>query len=135
MAFYLPDAIDSVLAQTYQGPVEIIVVDDESTDDTPAIASKYGKSISYHRISHAGKSKAANYGLEKASGEFIALLDADDIWEAEKLDKQLKIFNDNPHVGVVYARRNWMDPQGRLQQVDPRSLYKGYILREIFLIM
>jgi glycosyltransferase involved in cell wall biosynthesis len=129
---FLSDAIDSVLAQTYHGQIEIIVVDDESTDDTPAIASKYGESISYHRISHAGKSKAANYGLKKASGDFIAFLDADDVWEPEKLDKQIKVFNENPHVGVVYARRSWIDPQGRLQQIDPRPLHKGYILEEIF---
>jgi glycosyltransferase involved in cell wall biosynthesis len=129
---YLSDAIDSVLAQTYQGPLEIIVVDDESTDDTPVVASKYGELINYYRIPHAGKSKAANYGLGKSSGQFIAFLDADDVWEPEKLDKQVKVFNSKPHVGVVYSRRSWMDSEGRLQQVDPRELYRGYILEKIF---
>ena len=87
-AAFVREAIDSVLAQTHPD-VEVIVVDDSSTDDTPAILSSYGDRIRVHRQPNGGVSAARNRGASMSSGEWIAFLDADDVWTPDKLERQL----------------------------------------------
>jgi glycosyltransferase involved in cell wall biosynthesis len=87
---YLPETLDSALSQTYPHR-EIIVVDDGSTDDTLARVRPYLDRIRFIRIEHAGLAAARNTGLQMAQGEFIALLDADDLWLPDKLAVQVKI--------------------------------------------
>jgi glycosyltransferase involved in cell wall biosynthesis len=84
------EAIDSALAQSYPD-LEVIVVDDSSDDDTPAILRSYGPRITVHRQENRGVSAARNTGARLAHGEWIAFLDADDVWTPEKIDKQLAI--------------------------------------------
>jgi glycosyltransferase involved in cell wall biosynthesis len=84
---YLGEAIDSVLAQTYR-PIEVIVVDDGSTDNSAEIAQSY-QEVFYIFQSNMGVSMARNTGLEAAQAEFIAFLDSDDIWTTEKLARQI----------------------------------------------
>src|SRR5436190_9496549 len=81
---YLAETLDSILAQTHR-PIEIIVVDDGSTDGTSAIAAEYGEKIRYIRQENSGVASARNLGLQSARGDFIAFLDADDLWHAGKL--------------------------------------------------
>ena len=100
---FLREAIESVFAQTVSD-FEVIVVDDGSTDDTPEIlASISDPRLRSFRISNSGSSVARNRGMQEASGEFIAFLDADDRWRPRKLELQLSILMSEPSVGVVFT--------------------------------
>ncbi|MCC5907089.1 MAG: glycosyltransferase family 2 protein [Balneolaceae bacterium] len=90
---YISDAIDSVLAQNYS-PIEIIVVDDGSTDSTKKVLKKYKDQIVYIYKKNGGISSARNAGLDAVKGEFIAFIDADDIWHPSKLKKQFSLFDE-----------------------------------------
>lgn len=112
---FLSQAIDSVLAQTFQD-FELLVVDDGSTDRTRQIADAYRMTRRVRVLSHPdggnrGMSAARNLGLSQARGEFIAFLDADDVWAPEKLEQQVVILRAEPEVGLVYGRaliwRSW----------------------------
>lgn len=99
-AQYIKQAIDSVLSQTFRD-LEIIVVDDGSTDNTREILQGYGDKIKYFYQENKGISKARNLAISKATGEYIALLDADDVWLPIKLERQLDIIENNPDLGFV----------------------------------
>jgi len=101
-ARYLPEAVDSVLAQTYRD-FETIVVDDGSTDNTPEVLAPYGDQIRVIRQANAGRSAARNAGVLAAQGEYIAFLDADDLWLPQKLEKQIALLDARPEVGWVYS--------------------------------
>ncbi|MBV1799994.1 glycosyltransferase [Siccirubricoccus sp. G192] len=97
----LPRTIDSVLAQTVP-PAEIIVVDDGSADETAAVAEAYGDRVRVIRKPNGGPASARNLGAREATGEWLALLDADDQWLPEKLERQLP-YTRPPEVGLVHA--------------------------------
>ena len=99
---YLASAIESVLAQTHP-PLEIIVIDDGSTDDTPQVAAAFGERIRYVRTENRGVSTARNQGIELAKGQLIAFLDADDRWLPRKLERQLPLFDATPMPGMVHT--------------------------------
>jgi glycosyltransferase involved in cell wall biosynthesis len=100
---YLRDAIDSVLAQTYRN-WELVFWDNQSTDNSADIVNRYNdeRIRYYYSPKHTALYEARNYAIENASGEFIAFLDVDDWWMAEKLEKQIPLFNDSK-VGLVYG--------------------------------
>jgi len=101
-ARYLPAAVDSVRAQSYPD-TEIIVVDDGSTDETPAIAERYGRQIVYIRTANRGAAAARNRGIRASNGEYLAFLDADDWWEPTKLAEQVPELEKDETVGLVYT--------------------------------
>jgi glycosyltransferase involved in cell wall biosynthesis len=90
----LVDAITSVIGQTFQ-PLDIIVVDDGSTDDTPQIILKFGKSIRYIKTANRGVSAARNRGVVEAKGEWLAFLDSDDTWSPRKLELQFQCLGES----------------------------------------
>ena len=92
---YLAEAIDSIQAQAH-GNLDIVVVDDGSTDATAEIAAVDG--VRLQRQPHRGAGAARNAGLALARGEFIAFLDADDLWTAGRLDLQLRAAASQPHL-------------------------------------
>lgn len=90
---FLAEAIESVYAQSHS-PAECIVVDDGSTDDTPTILERFeGRDgFRWYRKVQGGEASARNFGIEQASGEYVAFLDHDDVWLPEKLKRQLSEF-------------------------------------------
>ena len=100
-AAFLPAAIESVLAQSY-GSLEIIVVDDGSTDDTQAAVAPYLDRIHFVRQENRGLPGARNTGIRAARAEFIALLDADDVWLPQKLAHQMPRFTER-EICLVYS--------------------------------
>jgi len=101
-ANYIVEAIDSVLAQS-PAPLEIIVVDDGSTDDTPSVVGTFGPPVTYHRQENRGTSAARNLGAALATGELLAFLDADDLWAPRKLALQLAAMADDPRLEIVFG--------------------------------
>jgi len=101
-AKYLPQAIESILNQTYKD-YEIIIVDDGSTDNTKEIISVYQSKIKYIYQDNAGVSKARNTGIQNSTGMYIAFLDADDRWLPFKLELQIKCFEKLPNVDLIFS--------------------------------
>jgi glycosyltransferase involved in cell wall biosynthesis len=99
---YLPDAIESALCQTYSKK-EIIVVDDGSTDGSPAIARIYGKRIRLIELPHVGLSAAFMAGVEKSNGKYILNLNSDDILCPDYLAKTIAIIDKERHTSFVYT--------------------------------
>ncbi|WP_204138432.1 glycosyltransferase family A protein [Halomicronema sp. CCY15110] len=99
-AKFLREAIANVEAQTHPN-LEIIVVDDGSTDDTAAVARSLGNRLRYLHQVNQGPAAARNRGLQAAQGEFIAFLDVDDQWPADKLKHQLAAFTTKPQLEIV----------------------------------
>lgn len=128
-AYCVTRAIDSVLAQDY-GDVEVLVVDDGSTDNTSAVISqRYGAEprVRYLPQPNGGVATARNAGIRHARGEFLALCDSDDYWHPWKLGAQIAALSRFPDVGLVWTEMEAVDPTGRI--VDARHLktmYAGY---------
>ncbi len=99
---YISETINSILQQEVSD-IEVIVIDDGSTDDTCAIARRFGDPVRFIEQSHAGVGAARNHGIREARGEFIALVDHDDYWQPNKLAGQLAAFAANPQVDVVFS--------------------------------
>ncbi len=137
-ARFLPAAVDSVFAQTF-ADWELVVVDDGSSDDTPAAVRPYltDSRVRYLRSDRLGQSRAKNLGVRMSRGEIVAFLDADDAWEPTKLAKQLARFDGRPDVGVVFCRRSLIGEDGRPLpprpgQARPAALPTGRVLDAMF---
>jgi GT2 family glycosyltransferase len=112
-ARHLGEALDGALAQTHSD-VEVVVTDDGSTDDTPAVLAAYGDRIRRLSQANAGPSAARNRALAAATGEYVALLDADDRFHPTKLERQVAVLRARPDVGAVYCGWRFIDAAGRV---------------------
>jgi len=111
---WVREAIDSVLAQTFTD-FEVIVVDDGSTDGTlDALAAIEDPRVRVVRGQHGGVSAAMNRGLAEACGRYVARVDSDDVWLPEMLATQVRVLDERPEIGVVYARAQGMAADGTL---------------------
>lgn len=99
---WIAETLDSVQGQTWPS-LEIIVVDDGSTDRTAAIVQTDFPTVRYIHQSNAGQGAARNRGAEAANGEFIAFLDSDDLWLPEKIESQLRLIAGKPEVSLVFC--------------------------------
>ena len=115
-ARYVREAIDSALGQTY-APLEVIVVDDGSTDSTPEILASYGDRIRVIRQQNGGAAKARNTGVTAARGESVAFLDADDVWRRRKLEVQMARLEADPSLAMVHCGVETFDARGRTLRV------------------
>lgn len=114
LARYLPAALDSALAQEDPGgPVQIIVVDDGSTDETPSVLAAYADRVEVIRQPNGGLVKAVDTGLGAVRGEYIALLDADDEWPSDRLRRHVALLDSRPEVGLVHGDMEVIDAEGR----------------------
>jgi glycosyltransferase involved in cell wall biosynthesis len=100
---FLAEAIESVRSQEYE-PLEIIVVDDGSTDSTAEVAARYGDEIRYVFQQNSGAAAARNRGIAEARGEVIAFLDVDDLWPQGKLELQAERLLRDPELDIVSGR-------------------------------
>lgn len=124
--YIIAETIESVLAQTY-GKIEIIVVDDGSTDDTRSVVESYGDKVHYIYQTNAGCPAARNVGLAAARGEFIALLDSDDRWYPWKLELQIAFLDRHPQVGMVWTDMTAVTDDGtRIADRYLRTFYSAY---------
>lgn len=131
-AAYIGFALDSLLKQTYED-FEVLIVDDGSTDNTSEVVRPYldDERFSYHFKENGGQASAKNHGIHLAQREYIAFLDADDIWEADKLEKQLPLFED-ASVGVVFSGRSYIDKDNVLTPFFDIRLKRGWVLDDLF---
>ncbi len=108
----LPQTIESCLAQTYPD-LEIIVVDDGSTDTTAEAVARYGAKVMYVRQDQQGVPKARQHGLQRALGEYITFLDSDDLMAPTKIERQVQALNEHPEVGLCHGWYYTIDEHGR----------------------
>lgn len=135
-ARFLAEAIDSALRQE-EIEVEVVVVDDGSTDDTPAVIRSYGSRIVALRQRNRGLAAARNAGIARSSGEQIAFLDADDAWEPAKSRRQLAYLDAHPACGLVFCDAYRMDAAGLRGEpilgAGARAIPTGRCLERLFL--
>jgi glycosyltransferase involved in cell wall biosynthesis len=128
-AYCIQETINSVLHQTHDR-VEVLVIDDGSTDQTAGlIASQYGleKRVRYHYQENGGVSAARNTGIRLATGDYVALLDSDDLWEPWKLELQLTAFKLRPEIGMLWTDMVAVDPSGRvISESYLRQMYSAH---------
>jgi glycosyltransferase involved in cell wall biosynthesis len=143
LARFLGQALDSALEQSLSSEqIEIIVVDDGSTDETPEVLASYGERVHVIRQENRGVDMAVDRGLQEVTGEFIALLDADDAWPIDKLAQQVEFLQANPSVGLVHGDMTIIDAHGDVLKdsffedhgIDPvRGRILGHLLRGNFI--
>lgn len=127
---FIEEALESVLAQTWRD-VEVIVVDDGSTDGTSEIATSF-EHVKYIYQSNKGPAAARNVGLSLAKGEYIAFLDADDVWCPEMLTSCLQILENRPDIGAVHTNWQHIDAEGCLTpQVSNWRPLRGSVFEEL----
>ncbi|WP_455219575.1 glycosyltransferase family 2 protein [Kaarinaea lacus] len=122
--------LQSVLNQTFT-PLEIIVVDDGSSDGTEAmLMARFGNSIHYHYQENRGVSHARNVGVELSSGNWIAFLDSDDQWLPEKLQLQVAAVQSNPGYGFCHTNEIWIRNGTRVNPMNKHDKTGGHIYQK-----
>jgi glycosyltransferase involved in cell wall biosynthesis len=101
---YIAETLRSVLAQTLP-PDEVLVIDDGSTDDTAAVAERFGPPVRVIRRANARQAASRNFGVQEARGEWVAFIDSDDLWAVDKLEKQMLELARNPQADLCYTAR------------------------------
>lgn len=124
--YIIGKTIESVFAQSYS-PLELIIVDDGSTDDTRAVIEKYGTKIRYIYQKNTGLAAARNTGLLAAEGEFIAFQDSDDVWLPWKLEAQVAIMQKFPELALAWTDMTAVNDNGEiLRERHLSTMYAVY---------
>ncbi len=128
---YLPETLKSVLQQTFTD-FEVLIIDDGSTDNIVQWAGELIDSrVKLIVQPNQGTSAARNTGIAQAQGEYIAFLDADDLWEPTKLEKQVRYLEDNPAVGLLHTNMVLIDWQGKSSGRVMKSNAEGDALKQL----
>lgn len=128
---FLPETLDSLFKQTFSD-YEVIIVNDGSSDGIEQWATQITdlrvKLVSQENQGLAG---ARNTGLLHAQGEYIAFLDADDLWQPTKLEKQVQVLEDNPEVGLVYTWLDLVDAEGKVRGKVRKNYLEGDVWEKL----
>lgn len=135
---YIRESIESVLAQTYSD-WELIIVDDCSHDGTQDIVKQFSSEDERVRVlrndTNQGVARSRNRGVAEAAGEWIAFLDSDDLWDAQKLEKQLKLIEMHPDAALTYTSSAFMTATGErysyILHAEPFFTYKNLLHRNL----
>lgn len=130
---YLAESVASALGQSRR-EIEVLIVDDGSTDGSRQIAQELAADPRVRLLSgvNGGPARARNLGIRESRGEFVAFLDADDLWLPHKLDRQIPLFSENPSPDVVYSQRLTVDADGRTVEGYRPPVPSGRILDEMW---
>lgn len=112
---FIRETLESALSQTYPN-LEIVAIDDGSTDGTRKILEDYGgriRILEHPGRTNKGQSAAINLGIRSTKGNYIAILDSDDLWAPEKIERQVEFLEKNPDVGLVYVNGFAVDEEGK----------------------
>ena len=115
----LRETLDSVLAQSYPA-IEIVVVDDGSTDDTAAVVAQYAGRARHIRQRNQGVEMARNKGIRVSTGDYLTFLDDDDLMLPSKIERQVEVLNSRPEVGLVHCRYHYVDEDGNHMETTGR---------------
>ncbi len=129
-AAFLEEAIESVLSQDYED-YELIVVDDGSTDGTGDMVGRFAGRMTFIRQDNRGVSCARNSGIEISTGEYIALLDSDDMWLPDKLSSQIDFFTRNPDALICHTEEIWVRNGVRVNPMKKHKKYSGMIFEKV----
>lgn len=130
-AKYIRQTVDAVLRQTYTN-VEVLVVDDGSTDNTRELMHGWPPSVQYFIKENGGPASARNFGIKKARGRYLAFCDGDDVWEPRKLEQQIACFERDGDLGLVYSEVTMIDENDQPQPYPPRQRPAGKIFLQLF---
>ena len=111
---FIRQSVESVQAQTFRD-FEHIVIDDGSSDGTATILESFGNQITYVRQENSGAHASINRGIRMSSGEYIAVVDSDDAWLPNKLERQVAVLDAAPDAGMVYSLAYFIDGDGNRQ--------------------
>ncbi len=115
---YLPPCVEGIRAQTFRD-FEIVAIDDGSTDGTREWLSEQSDIRCIFNAENLGTYETLNVGLRETAGEFVAVLNDDDLWEPEKLAKQVELLDAKPKVGLVHTGGNFIDGNGNTTEGNP----------------
>jgi glycosyltransferase involved in cell wall biosynthesis len=124
-ASFIRQAIESVLGQTYPD-WELIVIDDGSTDKTFEMVSPFRDRLRYVTQRNQGRPQARNAGLRKAKGEYIAFLDADDVWKPGRLERGVGFLEQRPEIGLIHGEVEVINVEGKLMPKETEQTKKFY---------
>lgn len=133
---YIVPCLDSIFSQTFQD-FEIVVINDGSTDNSEELIRSFleDSKLKYIYQKNSGQANAKNNGIKNSAGKYIAFLDADDLWDKTKLEKQIPLFS-RDNIGVVYSKAKFVDEHGQFldfilkdKYLTPRS---GEVTNHLF---
>lgn len=131
-------SIDSILRQTY-ADFELLVIDDASTDDTETLVKKIAETdtrVRYFRQpQNKGVSAARNEGIRRTKGSCIAFQDSDDVWRADKLEKQMRVLKEQPECGLVYCMFEGRKKDGTLVHIPDDSIEKSVLQGDMYRLL
>ena len=125
-ASWLSECLDAILTQRYRD-FELIVVDDGSQDNTPEVLAQYAERVRMIRQENRGVAAARNVGIQHAHGDYLAFCDSDDLWQRDKLQLQLEVFQNDPAAMVCYTDEIWLRNGEHLNQCKRHLKLSGWI--------